>query len=114
MSDHITSGSVNGGNPCGSTPIVSTPRSVRSRKLTVRAVSTTTISTLGSLGSNLFSSRMPTSEAMPTTAAVMLAAPWRTPVTTAPSSRNRPSASTENPNSLGSWLMTMVSARPFM
>ena len=57
---------------------------------------------------------MPTSEATPTAAAVPLNSWSDRPVKNACASAIRPSASTEKPNSLGSWPTTMVSASPFM
>ena len=57
---------------------------------------------------------MPTREAMPIAAAVLLASPSASPDTNAFVSSIRPSASTEKPISLGSWPTTIVRARPFM
>ena len=39
---------------------------------------------------------------------------WSSPVTNAFTSSTKPLASVENPNSLGSWPTTMVTASPFM
>ena len=113
-SDHGTVGTVKGGKPWGSTPMVFTPSPWRSRTLTARAVTTTTTSTAGSRGSSRWSRTIPISEPMPSAAAVAFASPSASPVRKALVSSMRPSASTENPRSLGSWPTTMVSASPFM
>jgi hypothetical protein len=55
-------------------------------------------------------SRLPT----PKVRAAMFVRPSARPRTNARTSGMRPSASTENPNSLGSWLTNTVSAIPFM
>jgi hypothetical protein len=112
MSPHGTVGTVKGGNPWGSTPTVDTPSAWRSRRLTASAATTTTRRTDGIFGRRRCSRRIPTSEATPSTAAVVLAS--SSPVRNAVASSMSPSASTEKPNSLGSWPMTMVSASPFM
>ena len=109
-----TVGTVSGGKPWGSTPMVFTPSSCRSNRLTAREASTTTTSTAGIFGMSRCISRMPTSETTPIAAAVPLKSWSAMPATKARVSAIRPSASTENPNSLGSWPTTMVRARPFM
>ncbi len=113
-SPQVTCGTVKAGRPCGSTPIVSTPWASRSKRFTATAVRATTTRTLGTLGMNLFRSRMPASAVSPMRAAVRLASPANRPDRKALVSATRPLASVEKPKSLGSWPMMMVSASPFM
>ena len=71
-------------------------------------------STAGTLGSQRCSTRITTIPAIPTAAAAATASPCARPLTNPVNSPIRPSASTLNPNSLGSCPTRMVSARPFM
>ena len=108
------SGMVSGGNPLGSTPTRLTPWSARLKTVVAAIASTTMISTAGIFGSHRCSTRISTIPAIPTAAAAATASPWARPLKNPVSSPMKPSASTLNPNSLGSWPTRMVSARPFM
>ena len=113
-SDQPTDGTVSGGNPFGSTPIRLTPRSPSAKTALTTMARTTMTRTLGTFGNHRCRTRITTMPPIPTAAAAgtisPCASPWRKP-TNSPIS---PSASTENPNSLGSWPTRMVSASPFM
>ena len=61
-----------------------------------------------------FSSRMVASVAAPSRNATQFVLPFHTASAMAHRLRNGPSASTEKPSSLGSWLISTVSAMPFM
>ena len=60
------------------------------------------------------SGRITASVPAPTTNAVQLAPPPTTEVAIRQRSRSGPALSIETPNSLGSWLISTVSAMPFM
>ena len=76
--------------------------------------STTMMSTAGNLGSQRCSTRISAMPQIPTVAAAATASPCARPLANPAISPIRPSASTLNPNSFGSWPTRMVSARPFM
>ena len=81
--------------------------------LTITVAPITAISTPGS--SLLpFSSRMIASTPTPIPREVQLILPAQIAVPISSRLRNGPSASTEKPNSLGSWLISTVRAMPFM
>ena len=109
-----TVGTVNGGTPSGIGPTTATPRSWRSNRFTDAIASTTATSTPGTRGSACWKPSIRTRLPRPTARAAGTVAPSARACAnpTAPSVRF--SASTEKPKSLGSWLTTMVSARPFM
>ena len=72
------------------------------------------MSTAGIFGSQRCSTRISAIPVIPTAAEAATASPLATPLTKPVSSPRKLSASTLNPNSLGSWPTRMVSARPFM
>ena len=109
------SGMVNGGKPCGSTPTSLTPWSARSNNRRRddrqhhgnqhgRDLGQPALRAPGSVPG----SRTPIASAAATVSPA--ASPFTNPV----ASSIRPSASTEKPNSFGSWPITIVSASPFM
>ena len=104
----------NAGRPSGSEPSTATPAlAERSNTLTTRVAPITAINTPGSRLLPL-SSRIVASVATPRRNAVQFVRPVHTASPIAQRLRNGPSASTEKPNSLGSWLISTVSAMPFM
>ena len=109
-----TVGMVNGGNPDGSAPTRATPRSSRSNTATAAIARRTAARMLGKIGHRRWRTRISARQATPTASAAPTVSPSWTASANATASSIRPSASTENPNSLGSWLTRMVSARPFM
>ena len=114
MSEAWTSGTVSGGNPCGSVPTRSTPCCARSNRFAATIETTTAIRTLGTFGSTRWSTNMTTSPSTPIASAAVTVSPSATPLTNALASAMNPSASVENPNSLGSWPTRIVMASPFM
>jgi hypothetical protein len=74
----------------------------------------TATSTPGTLGRHRLQARITARQATPMISAVRLVSPSATPPTKARASGITPSASTEKPKSLGSWLSSTVSAMPFM
>ena len=108
------SGMVSGGNPLGSTPTRLTPWLARLKTVVETIASTTMISTAGIFGSHRCSTSISTSPAIPTAAAAGTAFPWARPSANPVTSPRKPSASTLNPNSLGSCPTRMVRARPFI
>jgi hypothetical protein len=64
--------------------------------------------------SKRLSSRIAASVPVPTANAVQLAWPPSTELVISARSRSGPAPSIEKPNSLGSWLISTVSAMPFM
>jgi hypothetical protein len=109
-----TVGKVSGGKPCGIAPTTSTPRPVRSNTRTATIDRITATSTPGTFGIQRWASRISTRHPAPRTAATPTTSPSATPRMNAVASGRRPSASTEKPQSLGSWLTRIVSASPFM
>ena len=80
---------------------------------TMTVVATTAISTPGNRLLRL-SNRITASVPVPSISDVQFVLPATTPWMNPQISFNRPSASTEKPNSAGSWLTNTVSAMPFM
>ena len=105
----LVHGRVGLGNPCGNAPTVFTSR----LKTPVTTVApTTTKSTAGILVVNRGSTSKMTSNDRPSHIAVGLRR--ENPSTNARNWLTKPSASVENPQSLGNWPTMMVSANPFM
>lgn len=71
-------------------------------------------SAAGTVGSHRCRPTIRATPPTPTTAAAGTASPLARPSTKPVASASSPSASTENPNSFGSWPTRMVSASPFM
>ena len=111
-SDQDACGTASDGNPRGSAPTSFTPCAARSNSH-VAAIATTATSTPGSFGSHRCSTRISARLTTPIATAAPTASPAATPCTNPFASPIRPSPSTENPNSFGSWLTRMVSASPF-
>jgi hypothetical protein len=110
-----TLGSWNDGSPLGSGPTTETPyRSARPNTPTATVAPTTATSTPGTLGRHRLHPRITARQATPMTSAARLVSPSATPRSKARVSGITPSASTEKPKSLGSWLSSTVSAIPFM
>ncbi len=105
----LVHGSSGVGSPCGRAPTVFTSRS--NTAVTIVAPTTAT-STAGTFRMTRGSRRRTASVARPTTIAVRLRS--SKPSTKARSSSMKPSASVENPQSLGSWPTMIVRASPFM
>ena len=107
-------GSANDGRPCGSGPSTFTPAlSSRPSTPTATVAPTTAIRRPGIRFQGL-SSRIAASVPAPTANAVQLAWPPRIDWAICTRSRSGPTLSIEKPNSLGSWLISTVSAMPFM
>ena len=100
-SPQLTVGIVNGGKPCGSTPIVSTPWDSRSNALTRRAASTTTTSTLGTLGMQPVQQQDAGQRADPEDGGRRLASPCASPDTKARASATSPFGIDGEPEELG-------------
>jgi hypothetical protein len=113
-SDMGTLGRVRGGNPWGRGPTRETPRSARSKALATRIETTTATSTAGTLGTSRWSPAMTTRPSRPTASAAAAVSPFASPVAKPAASGMSPSASTEKPNSFGSWPTRIVRASPFM
>ena len=110
MSLAETDGIVGLGKPWGRTPITSTPRAARSNA-TEAAIDTTTATRIpGVRGEKRFRPRIVTRLTSPIPSAQAFV--WSRFWTKAIISPTRPLASVEKPNSLGSWPMKIVTARP--
>ena len=114
MSDSAMSGTVRGGNPWGSTPTTSTPWPARSKASAASTEATTATRTPGAFGSQRCRLTITTSPNTPMARAAPTVSPSASPVTKPVSSSRKPSPSTENPKSFGSWPTRIVSASPFM
>ncbi len=101
-SEKETSGIVNGGNPCGSVPTTETPRSARSKAVNGSdRAGRRRPGRRGSSGAATAGPGSATRDPSPIHAAAATTEPSTTPSTKATVSSMRPSASMENPNSLG-------------
>ncbi len=110
-----TDGNENDGKPRGSSPTTDTSRrAARSNTATTTVAPTTHTSTPGTRFAHRLQARITAIPARPMARAVRLVSPSATPSTKARVPSMTPSASTENPNSLGSWLTITTSAIPFM
>ena len=107
-------GIVNGGNPLGSGPTTDTPWAVEIEQFTATIASTTATRTAGIFGITLCRTRMRASAAHADGQRRGHGLAVGDAVDEPRSSGMNPSASTENPNSFGSWPTRIVSARPFM
>ncbi len=114
MSPIDTCGMSNGGNPWGRVPTTETPRAVRSKMLTAAMATTTAIRTAGNFGTHRCRTTIRISDIRPMASAAATVSPLLTPCKNAFVSALKLSAFVENPKSLGSWPMRIVSARPFM
>ena len=100
------------GKPWGRVPTVATPSAARSSTADTIVAPATATSTAGMRVVIRGSTSSTTSTPTPTATAP--ACVWSRWSTNARSSSTNPSASVEKPKSLGSWLTTIVMARPFM
>ena len=107
-----THGTAGTGKPCGSGPTVLTPSDARSNSAVTTVAPTTATNTAGTFFDTRGSTSSTASVASPSTNAVRFV--WSRPDTNAFASWTKPSASVENPKSLGSWPTMIVIARPFM
>ena len=105
-----TRGTLGAGKPCGSEPMTSTPLAARSNKTTARIDTTTAASTPGILECIRFRPTMRARSISPMANANTFV--WPRFCQNAAISGNNPSASTENPNSLGNCPTTIVTASP--
>ena len=113
-SEKRTSGNVRGGNPSGSRPTSDTPWSASSNTAAIAMEATTATKTPGTRGSQRCRPLISANPRRPTASAAPTVSPSATPVTNPSSSSMKPSASTENPKSLGNWPKRIVTASPFM
>jgi hypothetical protein len=113
-SDRGRLGTVRGGNPWGRGPTRETPWSARLKALAARIETTTATSTAGSLGTSRWRPAMRTRPSRPIASAAATVSPLDSPLAKPVASGISPSASTEKPNSLGSWPIRIVRASPFM
>ena len=105
-------GTLGSGMPWGRAPTVATPWAARSNTADTTVAPTTATRMAGIRGTNRGRTSSTTSTDTPTTSVVA----WvpSSPRKNSSISSTNPSASVENPNSLGSWPTMMVMASPFM
>ena len=111
-SDALVHGRDGVGKPWGNVPTVFTPSSARPSRADTTVTPTMATSTAGIRVVIRGSTSRTSSTASPVISVVRLV--WSSPFQNAFSSSTNPSASVENPNSLGSWPTIIVTARPFM
>ena len=107
-------GSTNEGKPCGSEPSTFTPAVCSRPNAPTTIVAPTTAINRPGIRLKGFSRRIATSVPAPTANAIQLALPSSSASVIRTRSRSGPVPSIEKPNSFGSWLISTVSAIPFM
>ena len=114
MSARPIQGTANDGNPWGSGPSTFTPALRPRSSMPTATVAATTAIRMPGMRLKRLSGRITASVPAPTTNAVQLASPPQHRAGDPPESRSGPPVSIETPNSFGSWLISTVSAMPFM